>query len=84
MLESSTAPDAVHVANAPAGATTLALLQPPGGLRRDDYAWTHGTAVEGFFVLLTAVVVPVAIVRWTRRLRAWSPRVARRRGDLRT
>jgi hypothetical protein len=36
---------------------------------RDDYAWTHSAPVEGFFVVLTALVVPIAITRWSRRLR---------------
>jgi hypothetical protein len=48
-------------------------------VRQDDYAWTHSAAVEGFFVVLTAVVVPVALVRWTRRLRSLPPFAARRR-----
>jgi hypothetical protein len=33
-----------------------------------DYAWTHSTPVEGFFTVLTIVIVPVAILRWMRRL----------------
>ncbi|HXQ50402.1 MAG TPA: hypothetical protein VN802_04850 [Stellaceae bacterium] len=40
--------------------------------RQQDYAWTHSTPVEGFFVVLTIVIVPVAIVRWLRRLRSIS------------
>ena len=36
--------------------------------RQPDYAWTHSTPVEGFFVVLTIVIVPVAILRWLRRL----------------
>ena len=35
-----------------------------------DYAWTHSAPVEGFFVVLTVVIVPVAILRWLRRLRS--------------
>jgi len=35
-----------------------------------DYAWTHSTPVEGFFAVLTVVIVPVAILRWARRLRS--------------
>lgn len=70
--------EADYVVSTPPGLVPVlaAPVRPP----RDDYAWTHGAAVEGFFVLLTVIVVPVAIVRWTRRLspvvRAW------RRGAL--
>ncbi len=39
------------------------------GWGQDDYAWTHSAAVEGLFIVLTVVIVPVAILRWTRRLR---------------
>jgi len=35
---------------------------------QQDYAWTHTTPVEGFFVVLTIVIVPVAILRLLRRL----------------
>ena len=35
-----------------------------------DYAWTHSAPVEGFFVVLTIVIVPVAILRWLQRLRS--------------
>jgi hypothetical protein len=35
-----------------------------------DYAWTQSAPVEGFFIVLTVVVVPVAILRGLRRLRA--------------
>ena len=37
-----------------------------------DYAWTHSAPVEGFFVVLTIVIVPVAILRLVRRLRSRS------------
>jgi hypothetical protein len=37
-----------------------------------DYAWTHSAPVEGLFVVLTIVIVPVAILRWLRRLRSHS------------
>jgi hypothetical protein len=40
--------------------------------RQSDYAWTHSAPVEGFFTVLTIVIVPVAILRWTRRLRLFS------------
>ena len=33
------------------------------GWRQDDYAWTHSAAVEGLFIVLTVVIVPVAILR---------------------
>ena len=33
-----------------------------------DYAWTHQPATEIFFTLLTAVVVPYAVLRLFRRL----------------
>jgi hypothetical protein len=38
--------------------------------RQQDYAWTHTAPVEGFFVVLTIVIVPVAILRWLRSLRS--------------
>jgi hypothetical protein len=37
--------------------------------REQDYAWTHNAPVEWFFVALTIVIVPVAILRLLRRLR---------------
>ena len=40
--------------------------------REPDYAWTHSPPVEGFFVVLTIVIVPVAIARSLRRLRSAS------------
>lgn len=46
--------------------------------RQDDYAWTHSAPVDAFFVVLTIVIVPVAVVRWTRRLRSPSPFRSRR------
>lgn len=58
----------VYVANAPDG-IALALAAPPSPVPKDDYAWTGSPAVEAFFLLLTVLVVPVAILRWTRRLR---------------
>jgi hypothetical protein len=36
---------------------------------KQDYAWTHSSPVEGFFVVLTIVIVPAAIYRWLRRMR---------------
>jgi hypothetical protein len=69
----SSLPDAGYLANTPPGMPPLvdghpaiAIARPPG-----DYAWTHSAPVEGFFVVLTAVVVPIAIVRWSRRLRGF-------------
>jgi hypothetical protein len=38
----------------------------PANWRDQDYAWTHSAPVEGFFTVLTIVIVPVAILRWTR------------------
>jgi hypothetical protein len=46
-----------------------------------DYAWTHSAAVEAFFALLTIAIVPVALLRWVRRLRflrAFAHRAQRR------
>ena len=74
MLEPSPAPIATtYVAN-DASPTAAAALQA----RQDDYAWTHSAPVEGFFLVLTIVIVPVALVRWTRRLRNLSRSGARR------
>ncbi len=89
MLEPSPPGGAAYVANPPSGASPLVLVEPPGAQasitwRQDDYAWTHSTLVEGFFVVLTAVVVPVAIMRWTRRLRALLHAAARQRADMRS
>jgi hypothetical protein len=47
--------------------------------RQQDYAWTHSARVEGLFVVLTIVIVPVAILRWGRRVRSLSFVVADRR-----
>ena len=51
---------------------------------RDDYAWTNSAGVEGFFFVLTIVVVPVAAVRWTRRLRQVARGAADRPGSARS
>lgn len=59
--------DAVYVVTAPAGAEAALAAPPPRP--QGDYGWTESPAVEGLFVVLTAVAVPVAIVRWARRLR---------------
>ncbi len=70
-------PEAIapYVVNAPNGSDTGVLVRLPAavasvGGRQDDYVWTHSPAVEGLFVVLTVVVVPVAVMRWMRRLRA--------------
>jgi hypothetical protein len=48
--------------------------------REQDDVWTHSAPVEGFFVVLTIVIVPVAIVRWLRRLRPrWFAEIGRDR-----
>ena len=39
----------------------------PERWRQQDYAWTHSAPVEGFFTVLTIVIVPVAILRLMRR-----------------
>jgi len=64
-------PDATYLANTPPGTSPLADGHAAVAIGRspDDYAWTHSAQVEGFFVILTAVVVPIAIMRWSRRLR---------------
>lgn len=66
MRETSASNGAAYFASAPAALSAAVPLRP----RQDDYAWTHSAPVDWFFVVLTVVVVPVAIVRWTRRLRA--------------
>ena len=40
--------------------------------RQADDAWTHSAPVEGFFAVLTIVIVPVAILRGLRRWRSLS------------
>ena len=47
--------------------------------RQQDYAWTDSVRVEGLFVVLTIVIVPVAILRWCQHLRSLSFGVANRR-----
>jgi len=83
MLEPSPRAGTAYIANAPTDPSVTAATQPSATFaavaRHDDYAWTHSAAVEGFFVVLTVVVVPVALVRWTRRLRSLSHFGARRR-----
>jgi hypothetical protein len=47
--------------------------------RQQDYSWTHSAPVEGFFVILTIVIVPAAILRGLRSLRDGSFAVDDRR-----
>jgi len=52
----------------------IATLAEPGHLgwaREGAYAWTETTAIEGFFVILTAVAVPLWITRVALRVKRW-------------
>ena len=51
------------------------------GAPRDDYAWTHSATVDGLFAVLTIIVVPVAVMRWTKRLRTMTAPTAGGRGN---
>jgi len=64
----------------PAHASVASL---PAPWRHDDYAWTHGAGVEGFFFVLTVVVVPFALLRWMRRLRLLARAAVRRHDSAR-
>jgi hypothetical protein len=66
--------DETYVANAPAAMSTNAAVP----WHQSDYAWTQSPEVEAFFTVLTIVIVPVALIRWARRLDVFA---ARRRGD---
>lgn len=70
------------MASAPDGLAPAAIASLRGYVPHDDYAWTHTPQVEGFFAVLTAILVPVAIMRWTRRLRRMRQAAARRRGTV--
>ena len=59
----------IIVANPPAGWSPVVVKSDRPDGYGGDYAWTSSPAVEGLMILLTAVAVPVAIVRWTRRFR---------------
>jgi hypothetical protein len=48
--------------------TAATVKTESGNWREQDYAWTHSAPVEGFFIVLTIAIVPVAILRWLRRL----------------
>jgi hypothetical protein len=75
-------PADAFMAGAPDGLAPAAIVSLPGYVPHDDYAWTHTPQVEGFFAVLTAIVVPVAIMRWTRRLRRMRQPAGRRRGRV--
>jgi hypothetical protein len=79
-------PAAPYVANAPAGMSSALLVPTPASAEavrwHHDYDWTHGQGVEGFFVVLTVVVVPFAVLRWYRRIRDLSERALHRRGNV--
>ena len=70
-----------YVASAPAGVPFAASTAEAAQWHQSDYAWTHSPQVEAFFTVLTIVIVPVALMRWARRLHAFA---ARRRGDARS
>jgi hypothetical protein len=59
--------------------TTVTAIAGNVTLREDDDAWTHSAPVEGFFVVLTVVIVPVAFLRLLRRLRSMSLVLGQRR-----
>ena len=63
--------DSTIVRNPGAGEilTPVTVAATEAGLRQPDYAWTHEAPVEGFFAVLTVVIVPMAILRLLRRLR---------------
>jgi len=58
-----------YFANPPTSGA-LATIQPTAVIAGEegDYAWTHSATVEGFFAVLTVVIIPVAGLRWLRRL----------------
>jgi len=76
--------EAIYFRNEPLGAAPPAHggsthVLAPANRPYGDYAWTHSAPVEGFFLVLTIAVVPIAILRWSRRLR----RLARETRDRR-
>jgi len=75
---------APYVVNAPDSGMPAMLAHAsvasvPAPSRPDDYAWTHSAGVEGFFFAVTIVAVPVAALRWMRRLSALARRRSARR-----
>jgi hypothetical protein len=71
-LSGSSAGAAFYVAPAPNVAfspiqMSQAIASEASRWSSGDYAWVHGALVEGFFVILTIVIVPVAVLRWMRR-----------------
>jgi hypothetical protein len=73
--------DVANIHNLGAGETAAPTTANAGAVswRQQDYSWTHSAPVEGFFVILTIVIVPVAILRWLRSLRDGSFAVDDRR-----
>ena len=64
--------DTVNFRSAGDGASLaqMSALAENGNWRQQDYVWTHSAPVEGFFIVLTIAIVPVAFLRLLRRLRA--------------
>jgi hypothetical protein len=77
-----------YIATAPAGMTPALLVRPDASPEvarwHHDYDWTHGTGVEGFFLVVTLVTVPFAAVRWLQRFRVLGRFATRWRGRARS